>query len=100
MSSQEERNLMGLCRDFMKKNLSLAVPQSLLGPAFEYITYMGIVILLSMGGKMVIDGIITLGTLVAFQRFISMMVWPMTAIGWSLSLLQRGKGTSRGAQRG
>ena len=95
MSSQEERNLMGLCRDFMKKNLSLAIPQSLLGPAFEYITYMGIVILLSMGGKMVIDGIITLGTLVAFQRYISMMVWPMTAIGWSLSLLQRGKASMK-----
>src|SRR5574337_1165365 len=95
MSRQEERTFLGLCRDFMKKNLKLAIPQSLLGPVFEYITYMGIIILLFMGGKMVIGGAITLGTLVAFQRYISMMVWPMTAIGWCLSLLQRGNASMK-----
>ena len=95
MSRQEERLLRGLCRDFMKKNLKLAIPQSLLGPVFEYITYMGVILLLFMGGKMVLEGAITLGTLVAFQRYISMMVWPMTAIGWCLSLLQRGNASMK-----
>ncbi|NUO08410.1 MAG: ABC transporter ATP-binding protein [Candidatus Brocadia sp.] len=95
MSGQEERTFLRLCKDFVEKNLKLAVPQSLLGPVFEYITYMGIIILLFVGGKMVIDGSITLGTLVAFQRYISMMVWPMTAIGWCLSLLQRGNASMK-----
>ncbi|MEK6635810.1 MAG: ABC transporter ATP-binding protein [Planctomycetota bacterium] len=95
MSRQEERTLRELCKDFMEKNLKLAVPQSLLGPAFEYITYTGIIILLFMGGRMVVEGVITLGTLVAFQRYISMMVWPMTAVGWSLSLLQRGNASMK-----
>lgn len=95
MSQQEERRFLWLSRDFVKKNLKLAIPQSLLGPTFEYITYMGIIILLFIGGKMVIGGVITLGTLVAFQRYISMMVWPMTAIGWCLSLLQRGKASMK-----
>ncbi|MBI2469657.1 MAG: ABC transporter ATP-binding protein [Planctomycetes bacterium] len=95
MSRQEERILRNLCNDFMKKNLKLAIPQSLLGPVFEYITYMGIILLLFMGGKMVLEGAITLGTLVAFQRYISMMVWPMTAIGWCLSLLQRGNASMK-----
>lgn len=95
MSHQEKETFLGLCKDFMKKNLKLAIPQSLLGPVFEYITYMGIIILLLIGGKMAIDGTITLGTLVAFQRYISMMVWPMTAIGWCLSLLQRGSASMK-----
>lgn len=95
MSRQEEGRFLGLGTDFVKKNLKLAIPQSLLGPTFEYITYMGIIILLFFGGKMVIGGVITLGTLVAFQRYISMMVWPMTAIGWCLSLLQRGKASMK-----
>lgn len=95
MSGQEERIFLGLCKDFVKKNLKLAIPQSLLGPVFEYITYMGIILLLFIGGKMVIDEAITLGTLVAFQRYISMMVWPMTAIGWCLSLLQRGNASMK-----
>lgn len=95
MSRQEERLLRDMCKDFMKKNLKLAIPQSLLGPVFEYITYMGVILLLFMGGKMVLEGAITLGTLVAFQRYISMMVWPMTAIGWCLSLLQRGNASMK-----
>ncbi len=95
MSHQEERILRSQCNDFMKKNLKLAIPQALIGPAFEYITYTGIVILLFMGGKMVVEGVITLGTLVAFQRYISMMVWPMTAVGWCLSLLQRGSASMK-----
>lgn len=95
MSRQEETILSKLCREFMRKNLLLAIPQSLLGPAFEYITYMGIIILLFVGGRMVIEGDITIGTLVAFQRYISMMVWPMTAIGWCLSLLQRGNASMK-----
>ena len=90
MSHQENAAMNGLCRDFMQKNLALAIPQSLLAPVFEFITYMGIVLLLFVGGRMVIEGAITLGTLVAFQRYISMMVWPMTATGWCLSLMQRG----------
>ncbi len=95
MPRQEERIFLRLCKDFVKKNIKLAIPQALLGPMFEYITYMGIIILLFIGGKMVIDGVITLGTLVAFQRYISMMVWPMTATGWCLSLIQRGNASMK-----
>ncbi|MFQ5686267.1 MAG: ABC transporter ATP-binding protein [Candidatus Scalindua sp.] len=91
MSNQEEKTFCRLCKDFVKKNLSLVIPQSLLGPVFEYITYLGIIILLLVGGNMVLEGTITLGTLIAFQRYISKMVWPMTAVGWCLSLFQRGK---------
>ncbi len=90
MSQQENAAMEGLCKGFMQKNLALAIPQSLLAPVFEFITYMGIVLLLFVGGGMVVEGVITLGTLVAFQRYISMMVWPMTASGWCLSLMQRG----------
>jgi len=95
MSRQEEKILMGLSKDYVKKNLSLVIPQSLLGPVFEYITFMGIIILLFMGGNMVLTGAITLGTLVAFQRYISMMVWPMTAVGWCLSVMQRGNASMK-----
>ena len=95
MAKQEERSFRGLCDNFVKKNLSLAVPQALLGPVFEYITYLGIIILLLVGGNMVLEGTITLGTLIAFQRYVSKMVWPMTAVGWCLSLYQRGKASMK-----
>lgn len=95
MSNQEEKIFNRLCKAFVKKNLSLVIPQSLLGPVFEYITYLGIIILLLVGGNMVLEGTITLGTLIAFQMYISKMVWPMTAVGWCLSLFQRGKASMK-----
>ena len=95
MAKQEEKTFAGLCSDFVKKNLSLAFTQSFLGPVFEYITYLGIIILLLIGGNMALEGTITLGTLIAFQRYISKMVWPMTAVGWCLSLYQRGRASMK-----
>lgn len=43
-----------------------------------------------VGGQEVINGTITLGTLVAFLGYLSWLVWPMMATGWVVSLYQRG----------
>jgi ATP-binding cassette subfamily B protein len=45
---------------------------------------------LYFGGRQVIDGIISLGTLVAFFAYLMMLIWPMIAMGWVVSLYQRG----------
>jgi ATP-binding cassette subfamily B protein len=47
-------------------------------------------IVLYFGGESVITGDISLGTLVAFIAYLSMLVWPMIALGWVASLYQRG----------
>ncbi|MEW5924038.1 MAG: ABC transporter ATP-binding protein, partial [Candidatus Zixiibacteriota bacterium] len=46
---------------------------------------------LYFGGKSVISGTISLGTLVAFFAYLSMLIWPMIAMGWVVSLYERGK---------
>jgi ATP-binding cassette subfamily B protein len=48
------------------------------------------VAVLGFGGRMVAAGTLTLGDLVAFLSYISVMVMPTVALGWILSLLQRG----------
>lgn len=45
---------------------------------------------LYFGGREVISGTISLGTLVAFFVYLTMLVWPMVAMGWVVSLYQRG----------
>jgi len=45
---------------------------------------------LYFGGQQVIDGAISLGTLVAFFAYLMMLIWPMIAMGWVISLYQRG----------
>jgi len=45
---------------------------------------------LYFGGSEVIGAQISLGTLVAFFAYLTMLIWPMIAMGWVVSLYQRG----------
>ncbi len=59
-------------------------------PVMEFGVASGSVILLFVAGPDVFSGAATIGTLVAFQRYISKMVWPMTALGMGYSQYQKG----------
>ena len=52
---------------------------------------LGTLVLLWVGSKDVISGTATLGSLVAFQRYIHRMEWPVIAISYALTLYQRGR---------
>ncbi len=48
---------------------------------YGYIWQFGVVIVLLVGGKMVMDGTLSLGTLVAFDAYVLLLVFPMYDIG-------------------
>jgi ATP-binding cassette subfamily B multidrug efflux pump len=76
---------------FIRENLSYARIDSVFGYAIDFITSTALVILLYVGGRQLIEGseALTIGTFVAFQRYIHMMAWPMSAVGRSVSRYQR-----------
>jgi ATP-binding cassette subfamily B multidrug efflux pump len=81
-----------LGREFIRLNLNLARVDSAFGPTLDFAMSLGLVLLLYFGGRHLIEGgpdAVTLGTFVAFQRYIQKMVWPMAAIGMSISMYQR-----------
>ena len=43
-----------------------------------------------LGGRMVIAGTISLGQFVAFGAYLTMLHWPMIALGWVVNLFERG----------
>jgi ATP-binding cassette subfamily B multidrug efflux pump len=47
-------------------------------------------LVLYVGGMEVSAGVFSLGTLVAFLGYLVWLVWPMMALGWVISLYQRG----------
>jgi ATP-binding cassette subfamily B protein len=51
------------------------------------LSYLGV---LGIGGPLVASGSVSVGDLVAFLSYVTMMVFPTVALGWILSLLQRG----------
>ncbi|RYZ73088.1 MAG: ABC transporter ATP-binding protein, partial [Proteobacteria bacterium] len=63
-------------------------------PLMDFFTSIGLVILLFKGGSMVLANVITLGTLVAMQRYLQKLVWPMMALGFSVSFYQRARAST------
>jgi ATP-binding cassette subfamily B protein len=76
--------------DYLKKNLVLARIQSLLWPLMFAIIGCSIIITLYAGGLRVIDGKLSIGALSAFLAYLVMLIWPVIAFGWVLSMLQQG----------
>ncbi|MBI5018015.1 MAG: ABC transporter ATP-binding protein [Deltaproteobacteria bacterium] len=62
----------------------------LLFPTVGFVASMGQVVVLGFGGVLVARGELTLGGFVAFNAYLAMLTWPMVALGWTLSLVQRG----------
>ncbi|MFB0518509.1 MAG: ABC transporter ATP-binding protein, partial [Acidobacteriota bacterium] len=76
--------------EFVSKNMSLVKIWGFFLPLMFMFSGMGMLIVLWLGGKAVIVNRITLGEFVAFNGYLIMLVWPMTALGWVLNLFQRG----------
>jgi ATP-binding cassette subfamily B protein len=60
-------------------------------PALQSLTGFSFLIVLWYGGYRLLQGEITLGTFLMFNVYLGMLVWPMVAMGWVVSLLQRGR---------
>ena len=80
----------GLNKTYIDLNLSLAKTRGLFLPSIFAVVGVIYLVLLYFGGRQVIAGSISLGTLVAFLMYLGNLVWPMLAVGWVVSLYQRG----------
>jgi ATP-binding cassette subfamily B protein len=82
-------------REFELSSNKTFQADALFGPVMEFGVASGSVILLLVAADDVLSGIVTVGTLVAFQRYIQKMVWPVTALGLGLSQYQKGMASFR-----
>ncbi|MCM1025710.1 MAG: ABC transporter ATP-binding protein/permease [Roseburia sp.] len=65
----------------MEKNLSVVKLRAIFGPALDAVTGFSLLLTLILGGRMVLNGQISIGQFVAFNSYIGMLVWPMIACG-------------------
>ncbi len=72
------------------RSLDLAFTRGLMVPIFGLVGGVGTLAVLWYGGAQVIRGHITLGSLVAFNGYLAHLAWPTIALGWMLSMWQRG----------
>lgn len=76
----------------LTNNMALAKTRLKMEPNLRAMASAGVIIALWRGGAAVADHRITVGQLFEFLGYLARLVWPTLALGWMISLLQRGKG--------
>src|SRR3954471_4870551 len=76
---------------YLTLNMSLVRLWGTLNPLFAFFGGLGAVIVLGAGGALAIKGEISVGSFVAFGMYLTMLTWPMIALGWVVNLFQRGE---------
>src|SRR5881396_828244 len=63
-------------------------------PALEFLPMLGLLAVLWLGGRRVIAGDLSLGSFVAFNAYVAMLVWPLRVLGQRVTTLQKAVGAS------
>lgn len=71
-------------------NLKFVRLMSMMFPSVALVASLSFVIALWYGGFLVIRDQLTLGGFVAFNSYLGMLIWPITALGWVANIFQRG----------
>ena len=75
----------------VKKTMRLQTSRQSLWPFMAFWFSLGMILILNLGGRRIIEGKLTLGTLTQFIQYLLYMQWPLLALSWTMSLMQRGK---------
>ncbi len=87
---QDIKDFEARTKDVMLKNKEVYRTDALFDPAIQLIIGISYALTLIFGGRFVVEGSISIGQLVSFISYISMMTWPMLAVGRLFNVLERG----------
>jgi len=74
--------------------LDIARLDAVFMPTLEFLPMLGLIAVLWLGGRRVINGDLSLGSFVAFNAYIGMLVWPLRVLGQRVTTLQKAVGAS------
>ncbi len=86
----EAARFAALGEEYLQRNISLAKINGIMNPGFGLLAGLGGAVTIGVGGRLLIEGQITVGGFVAFGIYLAMLTWPLIALGWTTNLFQRG----------
>ena len=79
-----------LSDEYLLRNMALVKLYATMNPLFSLLAGLGAVVVIALGGSLVIRGVISIGSFVAFGLYLGLLTWPLIALGWVINLFQRG----------
>jgi len=75
----------------IRKTMRMQATRQSLFPFMAFWFSLGTILIFIIGGRKIMAGKLTLGTLTQFIQYLLYMQWPLLALSWVMSMLQRGK---------
>lgn len=76
---------------YFEKTMALARLRGSMGPIMSAITTVGILVVFWYGGHLMLEGELSAGGFLAFNRALMRLTWPLIALGFLVGMVQRGR---------
>lgn len=87
---EQTRKFDGYNEDYRRRNMRLVMTAGVFQPVLMLISGLALVLVTGLGAIEVMDNTISIGDFVAFTFYLTLLIWPMIALGWVVNLYQRG----------
>lgn len=81
--------------DYRDKSLKLAFVQALFMPLIMALIGLSVILTVWIGSIQVFNGEVSTGNIAEFIIYVNMLTWPVTALGWITSIIQRAAASQR-----
>ncbi len=81
-------------RSYKMRMLGLARVESAWRPVFVIVVGLSEIMVVWVGGRLVSEGIITIGNIAEYIIYVALMTWPVAAFGLVISMMQRASASS------
>lgn len=91
LNAQQPETDKFIAANLQAKDLGMKILRMFAGliPIIQFVANLGILIILVLGGKFVIDGSMTLGDFAAFNSYVALMIFPIFVMGFMSSVIGR-----------
>jgi len=77
------------CEEYKNRSLGLARVDAMFQPLMVLLIGLSILLTILVGGWQVMEGKLSAGDLAEFIFYVNMLTWPVTSLGWVVSIIQR-----------
>src|SRR5256714_8444725 len=81
-------------RAIVDRALDIARLDAFFMPTVEFLPLLGLLAVLWLGGRRVISGDLSVGSFIAFNGYVTLLVWPLRVLGQRVTTLQKAVGAS------
>lgn len=83
------RTYAGLTEDYSNESMRLVRINAVFMPVMAWLVGISTILTVLIGGREAMAGRVTIGNIAEFVLYVNMLTWPVAALGWIISMVQR-----------